>query len=146
MSTIKPATSGDELEARILAELEEFRVDEICPVLNKVLDCRGREQEVMDFARAVTSLIKKNKIELGSAAFFPRNEQFFDSLAALTCASNLSAEMMFDPESAFWKPKHRASPDDRSTIIALTEQGVQAAQALLTRRGYGWWKPIKPRS
>jgi hypothetical protein len=127
--------SSDELQLRILAELEEAGHDYLVALLNSMNDEKqGRPEEVEQFREAIEQLIDKGQVLLA-----PENEpgqRWAEADAAQSRAmlSEILGSLIFDADDLHWT----ADPGARSYVV-LTPAGRSVSEKVLGERGYRWW-------
>jgi hypothetical protein len=127
--------SSDELQLRILAELEEAGHDYLVASLNSMNDEKqGRPEEVEQFREAITQLIGKGLVLLA-----PENEPGqrwveVDAAQSRAMLSEVLDSLFFAADDLYWT----ADPDARSYVV-LTPAGRSASEKVLGERGYRWW-------
>ncbi|WP_439542636.1 hypothetical protein [Hyphomicrobium sp.] len=127
--------SNDELQLRILAELEEAGQGELVSLLNTVIDeTQGRPAEVAVFRDAVDQLISKGLILMA-----PENEPGqrlveVDAAQSRAMVSEVLGSLFFGVDDLHWT----ADPFVYSYAV-LTETGTAASEKVLDDRGYRWW-------
>jgi len=128
--------SSDELQQRILAEVEECAAEEVLVALfNTVIDeMLGRPEEVTLFREAMEQLIDK-----GLVLMAPQNEPGKHTVEVDAGQSRVMLvetlrPLFFRPDDLRWT----ADPFV-PTYAVLTEAGRLAGKKLLGERGYRWW-------
>jgi hypothetical protein len=128
--------SGDELQARILAELEECAAEEVLvALLNTVIDeTEGRPEEVTLFREAIRKLIDQ-----GLVLMAPKNEPGerlveVDAAQSRAMLVETLQPLFFRADDLRWTADPFAS-----TYAVLTDAGRLAGKKLLGERGYRWW-------
>jgi hypothetical protein len=128
--------SNDEMQQRILAELEECAAEqELVTLLNTVIaDRQGRPEEVTLFREAIEQLIDK-----GLTLMAPKNEPGqrvveVDAAQSRAMVSEVLAPLFFGADDLHWT----ADPFV-TTYAVLTDAGRLAGKKLLDERGYEWW-------
>lgn len=128
--------SNDEVQQRILAELEECAAEmELVSLLNTVIDYReGRPEEVTLFREAMRQLIDKSLVLMA-----PENEPGqqtveVDAAQSRAMVSEVLESLFFGTDDLHWT----ADPFV-ITYAVLTEAGRLAGKQLLDERGYEWW-------
>lgn len=128
--------SADELQARILAEVEECAATEILvPLLNTVIvETQGRPEEVRLFREAMEHLIDN-----GLVLMAPENEP---GKPLVEVDAEQSHAMLVDALQPllFLADELRWTADPFVPAYAvLTDAGRLAGKKLLGERGYRWW-------
>jgi hypothetical protein len=128
--------SSDEMQQRILAELEECAaVLELVTLLNTVIaDRQGHPNELTLFREAMEQLIEK-----GLVLMAPQNEPGqrvveVDAGQSSAMVSEVLEPLFFGADDLHWT----ADPFV-TTYAVLTESGRRAGAKLLDERGYEWW-------
>jgi len=128
--------SSDELQQRILAEVEECAAEEVLMALfNTVIDeMLGRPEEVTLFREAMEQLIDK-----GLVLMAPQNEPGqhtveVDAGQSRAMLVETLRPLFFRADDLRWT----ADPFV-PTYAVLTEAGRLAGKKLLGERGYRWW-------
>lgn len=128
--------SSDELQQRILAELEECAaVLELVTLLNTVVaDRQGRPEEVTLFREAMEQLIDK-----GLTLMAPENEPGQRVVEVGTAQSRAMVSEVLEPLFFGVDDLHWTADPFVTTYAVLTESGRRAGAQLLDDRGYEWW-------
>jgi hypothetical protein len=127
--------SSDEMQQRILAELEEAGEDYLIALLNSMNDAKqGRPEEVEEFRKAIEQLIDK-----GLVLMAPDNEPGqrlvkVDAAQSHAMLTERLRPLYFREEDLHWT----ADPGARSYVV-LTPAGRIASEKVLGERGYQWW-------
>lgn len=127
--------SNDELQLRILAELEEAGEDYLIALLNAMNDEKqGRPEEVEQFREAIAQLIDKGLVLLA-----PENEPGqrlveVDAAQSRMMLSEVLDSLFFAADDLHWT----ADLGARSYVV-LTPAGRSASEKVLGERGYRWW-------
>ena len=130
-----------ELGQRILAELEEFREENIFAMLNTVLDPAGMSQEINDLEHALFELAATGLVVMGYERRAFNDHLRLDKSLSLELISSMAAWFRFDASRSCWTIR---TGDLRRTdlpMIFLTETGLLEANSILDEKGYQWWRP-----
>jgi hypothetical protein len=128
--------SRDELQARILAELEECAAEEVLVALfNTVIDeTQGRPEEVTLFREAMEQLIDKDLVLMASERDASKYLVEVDAPQSRAMLVETLRPLFFRADDRRWT----ADPFVR-TYAVLTDAGRLAGKKLLDERGYRWW-------
>lgn len=128
--------SRDEIQARVLAEVEECAAEqELVALLNTVIDeTQGRPEEVALFREAMEQLIDK-----GLVLMAPENEPGqqtveVDAAQSRAMLSKILGSLYFGSDDLHWTLDPFVY-----TYAVLTDAGRLAGKEVLGERGYRWW-------
>lgn len=129
--------SSDEMQQRILAEVEECAAEEVLvAVLNTVIDeTEGFPEEVTLFREAIQQLIDEGLILMA-----PKNEPG-ERLVEVDAAQS-RAMLVETLQPLFFRADDLRWTADPfvSTYAVLTDAGRLAGKKILGERGYQWWR------
>jgi hypothetical protein len=131
----------EELAARLVAELEEARRDNVFALLNTVIEPTGAPAELALYARALRRLIDDGKLTLGLEVFATDRDREFDIKEAHSFLDDFPRWFRFETsarDGPLWL--FTGLRTDQSPFVSLTQKGYDAAVALLEERGYQWWR------
>ena len=130
----------DELQMRILGELEEAGVDSVAALINIVTNSSGMDEELFAFQSAIVGLIEARDVtcELSTRPAV-RDRKILPHEEALRVARELSAFLQFKVSDRRWSFK-----DQRIAEIVLTAKGIAKAKAIIETRGHNWWRSTDP--
>ena len=131
--------NNQEMQSRVLAELEEMRFDNVFALLNTVLNPTNDLAEVIAFSDAISVLINDGYIVIGTAANSPRDEIVFASAEGLQFAAKLNSWFRFDSDRNIWTYSGGDLRRARIPFLLITERGLRRSREILTERGYRWW-------
>ena len=129
-----------EVSQRILAELEEFRFDNVIALLNKVSDTIGTEGEIEKFETSVIELIENGLVVMSMECFHPRSSERLSSAAALEICKSVREWVILDEQYGQWRSSRGKAHLIRLPNLTITEPGLALADSLLNERGYQWWR------
>ncbi len=127
----------DETAQRILAELEEARVENVTSTLNTVFEVHGDSRELDDMFRSLKQLIDFELVILREHVDGYARVETLDKLGSLARLHALKAQIVFDSDEQIWI---QLKDTKRAAIYAL-DAGMTEAQRILDERGYQWWRP-----
>jgi hypothetical protein len=135
----------EELELRVLAELDEAGEDYIPTLMNAVLLSTKETSAYLDlYLNALRNLVARNLIRLSNSRGADRR------LADLSISDSLGeidrqvAKLSFDETEQYWVDTSITGPPygPRYPYVVITESGKRKSHDILTERGYQWWSPI----
>ena len=133
--------TSDEMQLRLLAELEEAHFDNTFSLLNTVIAPSGSESELTILVQATVDLVAGGKVVIGTENFYPRNEQVLTGEEAILFAKGLADWFRFDVDTNMWTTTSGDMRKERYPFVRLTKSGLEAAREILGNRGYRWWEP-----
>lgn len=129
-----------ELAQRALAELEEFWRENVFALLNTIVDPQNDFSQVTEFQASLKELVDEKFIIINFREI-NGNVETKDEAESRSIADKLPEWFRYDESRAVWTLR---SGDIRSTRIPqtiLTPLGREKARAILSERGYQWWRP-----
>jgi hypothetical protein len=130
-----------ELDARMLAELEEAQEQTITSLLNTVIQPIGAPAEVSAYREASLSLIKRGLVRI--AVLYDKNRRLVDEdmERSVELLNLFVSEFIFDRKQNLWVMSGQSTlpRTDSFPHLVLTEAGLSQAIELLQQRGYRWW-------
>lgn len=127
---------SEELLHRVLSELEEAGEEELCTLLNTVIDASGSSDEIDIFKKAMADLVSSGLVEIELDNGRAGNKQVLQLAASLERIADLSMSLKFYPEERIW---NWCSDLPRLNLF-VTETGWARAREILDERGYQWWR------
>ncbi len=134
-----------ELEQRILSELEEAGDDAFETLLNSTADRSGTSDQMDQFVEGLRNLLRGGLVRIAVAANSDGPLVELSSTAALDHLDTVKPAFKLDESKGRWKDIRRTGPPypRPSPIVVSTDSGYNAAQDIVSRRGYEWWR-VKP--
>ena len=132
--------TSDEMQQRLLAELEEAHFDNVFSLLNTVIAPSGSEMELAIMVQATLGLVVDGKLAIGTQGFYPMNEQILPKDEAIPFAEGLANWFRFDFDARMWTLARGDMRQERYPFVRLTKSGLAASHEILGSRGYQWWK------
>jgi hypothetical protein len=132
-----------EMQQRIVAELEEAWEQNVFSMLNTIIDPTGDAREVSSFQQALQGLIERDHVIMGLEGVARRSQEELGKSASLELISNLGDWFRFDTADSHWTLSKGDFRKERIPMIYLSSAGQQKAVAILTQRGYQWWRQKK---
>jgi len=127
--------SIDELQQRIVSELEEAGEQELITLLNTVADFRqGRAEEITLYRDAVHGLIGKGLVLMAPERVRGNATVEVDATRSCQMVNDVLDGLYFVEAEFYWT----RTPFIYSYVVA-TEAGMARARAILGERGYEWW-------
>lgn len=127
--------SNDELQLRILAELEEAGKDYLIALLNSMNeDKQGRPEEIESFREAVEQLIEKSLVLLTSENEIGRLTVKLDAAQSRMLLTERLQALYFRADDLHW-----TADSVPLTYVRLTPAGRIESEKVLGERGYNWW-------
>jgi hypothetical protein len=130
----------NEMQLRLLAELEEAHWNNVFSLLNTVIVPSGDLSEPGVMQDAVLAMVAEGKLLIGTEAFYPRKAELLSSEAAVEFASRLAEQFEFNARESYWTYVGGSMRTGRYPFVELTAEGLKAAEAILGQRGYRWWE------
>lgn len=129
-----------ERQQRILSELEEFREQDIVPLMNVAFDRLGTQAELAAFGSSIRDLLTKDVIQVSIQTLYPGSDRLLDAVEANALLENLSKWIEFGKYGKYWHYVDLNSvPHQRPNIIP-TALGLRMSETILGERGYQWWR------
>ena len=129
-----------ELAQRALAELEEFWRENVFALLNTIVDPQSDFSQVAEFQASLKELVDKKFIIINFREINGKPEKK-DEAESRSIADNLQEWFRFDESRAVWTLRNGDIKSARIPQTILTPLGREKARAILTERGYQWWRP-----
>jgi hypothetical protein len=134
----------DELELRILAELEEAGEGDVPTIMNVVFLPVPDPNALQYYMDALRNLINRNLVRLSTSLGADHR------LADLSISDSLreievqAGKLKFDEVERYWVDTSITGPPYglRYPYVVITESGKAKSHQILTERGYQWWSPI----
>ena len=135
----------DELEQRVLSELEESSERDIVHLINITSPADGTSVEIDALSKALRALLGNGDISVAMQTFIPRSLTSLTAEAATALLADLGQLLKYGDYGSYW---HYATLDvrrDEYPTILATENGLEKARIILRARGYQWWQPNRKR-
>ena len=129
-----------EMAQRTLAELEEFWRENVFALLNSIVEPRDDFSQVAEFKDALKNLVDNEYIVINYTEINNEIENK-DESESRHLADNLQEWFRFDEGRAVWTLRSGDLGSTRIPQVLLTPLGKGRARAILTERGYQWWRP-----
>lgn len=127
--------SIDELQQRIVSELEEAGEETLLTLLNTVADFRqGRAEEVVLYRDALHGLIDDGLVLMAPERIPGNKTVEVDARRSRQMVIDRLEGVHFVEEQHYWTK----TPTTESYVVA-TEAGMTRAREILGERGYEWW-------
>jgi hypothetical protein len=127
--------SNDELQLRILAELEEAGEEILVALLNTMNDEKqGRPEEVAPFREAMEQLIDKGLVLMAPEREPGKRLVEVDAEQSHAMLSEILGLLTFRADQLHWTVDPFVY-----TYAVLTDAGRIASEKVLDERGYQWW-------
>ncbi len=131
----------DELQQRILAELQEAGFDDLHGTLNTVIDPTGSSEEIDRFRDALEALTQRGLGYLNFERINTRQLVRLSQEETSDFLANLGSWFRYDREQRYWTLGNGDPLIDQYPVLFLTRSGIEEANKILARRGYQWWAP-----
>ena len=132
-----------ELEQRILAELEEAGEETVGTLINTVTASAGDPAESNRCFAAIGSLIGSDLVRMSNSRGADRRLEPLPQRDSLAVLDSLASKIKYDPNKSYWRDTSviagKPLRDDPPAVI-LTVSGKATSIAILTGRGYQWWR------
>ena len=132
-----------EIMARIIAELEEFREENVCALINTVQPRSGSDAELVQFSDALAMLLNQGYAELVATYSSDGALGACSEPEARQVVERLRSELQYDPNEKNWKWRTYHLPLRRDQVqiplVSVTDSGLDEARRFLNDRGYRWW-------
>ncbi|KAB2910828.1 MAG: hypothetical protein F9K29_24065 [Hyphomicrobiaceae bacterium] len=130
-----------EMEQRVLAELQEFWVENVFSMINTIYDPTGDPHEVAMLQEALNGLVERDYVLMGFEGFVPRNPEKLGKKQSLELVSQLGDWFKFDSENSCWTLSKGDIKKERIPAIFSSAEAREKAFQILDERGYQWWRP-----
>jgi hypothetical protein len=133
----------NELEQRILSELQEAGDESVQTLAVTVLDARGDSDELEQFKQALTKLIQSGFALVSTSLGPDRRLAKLTVEQSLKEISEIGSFLHFESLTKRWLDKRRTGPPygPEYPYMIITREGDLEAISILQRRGYQWWRP-----
>ena len=133
-----------ELEFRVLAELEEAGQGDIPTTLNVVYLGSPSNFGLDPYLEALKNLTQRDQIRMSVARDQDGHLVLLSLEASLRQIDAKSADLNFNASEGLWIDASRSGPPfgPNYPYIVLTMAGRIKSRELLTARGYQWWSPV----
>lgn len=132
-----------EIEQRVLAELQEFWVENVFSMINTIFDPTGDPSEVALLQQALKGLVERDCVVIGFEGFVPRDPEKLGKEQSLELVSNLGDWFRFDSANSFWTLSKGDIKKERIPAIFSNSEAREKAFDILEERGYQWWRQKK---
>lgn len=126
----------DEIEARVLGELEEAGQTPIDLMLNTIVRPTGAAGELQNFVRAVRNLIDNGFVRMSFESGRPEKLRPLAIEESQKIAAGIGDQLEFDVRDRYWRPNRDIVP-----YILITDEGRAKASGILKERGFEWYIP-----
>ncbi len=134
-------TKLDELEERLISELEEAGFEDLITLLQTVTARSGTPEELASIREAVNTLLGAGLVTIMSEATLPNHPMELRQSEAEALLANMASEFRFDATKRYWLYTKENGPPFvlQYPEVRLTAAGRSAATVILARRGHRWW-------
>jgi hypothetical protein len=132
-----------ELEQRILAELEEAGEETVGTLINTVTQSAGAPAELNSCFAAIGSLIDRDFVRMSNSRGADRRLEPLPQQDSLVVLDSLALKFKYDPVKGYWQDNSIIAGEplrEYPPEVILTKTGRAASVAVLTERGYQWWR------
>lgn len=126
----------NEMEGRILSELQEAGEENMAAMINTIIDPMGDMVELVQMRQALDNLVRSGlaKIALGRDA--TRKLAPLSVEQSLEVVSKIDSFLRFRTSDSHWTWSGESKPH-----IVVTAEGRSRADEILDQRGHQWWRP-----
>ena len=134
----------EELEFRILAELEESGEGDVQTVMNVVLLGEHSSVDLNLYLGALRSLTTRDHIRLSTSLGPDKRLADLSIQESLREIDAQQSRLSYDQIQKYWIDTSRTGPPYGLNFpyVVLTAKGRAQSVAVLTERGYQWWSPV----
>lgn len=125
-----------EIAMRILAELEEEKVENVTSTMNTVLDAKGDTNELSEIKEALKQLVMEDFAIIGYADGETTRFNAASKEQSLEDIAALDRFISYRTADRLWVWDKKASRAE----IRVSQSGLSIARKLLEDRGYQWWR------
>ena len=131
--------SRDEFVNRVLSELYEAGEENVSSLLNTVIQVKGNEAELELMCQATLILVQKDLVRLGTTLrsikkIPPLETESLSKKESIVLAQGMKKYLRYSFEKKSWTFSQEVRPE-----LIVTDAGYEAADKLLSERGYQWW-------
>lgn len=126
----------DEIEARILGEIEEAGQTVVDLMLNTIIRPTGLAGELRNFVQALGNLVDKGLVRMSFHSGRPEKLRPLSIEESHRVVSAIGSQLDFDKRDRHWKPNRDPVP-----YILITSEGRVKASEILNERGFEWYIP-----
>ena len=132
-----------EFEPRILAELEKAGEETVGTLINAVTASAGDPAESARCFAAIGSLIDSDLVRMSNSRGADRRLEPLPQRDSLAVLDSLASRIKCDTNKSYWRDTSviagKPLREDPPAVI-LTVSGKATSIAILTERGYRWWR------
>ena len=128
----------DEIEKRILSELQEAGEENIAAMINTIIDPTGNADETTSMQAAVENLVRAGLVKIAFSADATRKLVPLSADESLAISVKIATFLRFRTSDNHWTWSQNMKPH-----IVVTPSGRVRADGVLEERGYQWWRPKK---
>ena len=134
-----------EIEQRILAELDEFKFEDLPTFLNTFFFPKDPANNVKVYQDAVRRLFALGLIYISITKADGEKFVRADADQAIREIDQIPFNIKYDAVRGSWFDARRTGPPfgPSPSYIVVTDKGLLEGQKILTARGYRWWEPKK---
>jgi hypothetical protein len=134
----------EELELRILAELEEAGQGDVATVMNVVFLPERKADQLEPYLEALRNLVDRNDVRLSTALGLDRRLKALSIEESLNEINGQKSVLTYDPVQKYWIDSSISGPPygPYYPYVVLTDVGRQKSEDVLVKRGYQWWAPV----
>jgi len=129
---------SEELRSRVLAELYEAGEENVPTLLNTIYDHAGQDGSLKKLTQALLELLDSGLIEVAKQKSSLREWQPLPMSEAVIEIKSVPSELTYDIVAQTWRSTKRGC----EASVLLTVEGRKRSEALLSVRGYRWWRAM----
>jgi hypothetical protein len=129
---------SQELEQRILTELEEAGEENIPTLINTILMPAGDPEEAASMGQALAALVNEDLVRVAIDRDKSRRWRKLSKSESLAIIAQIQDHLKFKSSGMHWTGGERPWPN-----IVSTAAGKTRGREILDERGYQWWRQKK---
>lgn len=126
----------DEVERRILSELQEAGEENIASMINTIIDPIGSANETGSLQTALESLVRAGLVLIALGGDPTKKLVPLSPDESLAFTAKIATFLQFRASDNHWTWSQNVKPH-----IVVTPLGRTRADQLMQQRGYQWWRP-----
>lgn len=126
----------NEMERRILSELQEAGEENIAGLINTVIDPMGDMIELTRMRQALDNLVRDGLARIALSRDAARKLVPLSVEQSLEVVAKIDTFLRFRASDSHWTWSGDSKPH-----IVVTVEGRSRADEILDQRGYQWWRP-----
>lgn len=126
----------DEIEARIMGELEEAGQTGIDLMLNTIVRPTGAAIELQNYVHALGNLVEQGLARMSFESGRPQKLRPLSIEESRRVVADIIGQLNFDAGDRYWRPSRKPVP-----YILITAEGRMKAAEILNERGFEWYIP-----